>query len=174
MQGKTLGLIGNSGISRQVAAIAKAFGMKVLMYSRYPEPENYEFVDLLNLAAQSDFVSVHSRLDSQTRGLLGAKFFATMRPTSYLINTGRAAIIDEQAFLEALRNKKIAGAAFDVFWQEPLPLDHPIFQFNNVILTPHMAWGSAETRQKMIGTLAEVIARFFAGNPIHLVDPAHS
>jgi glycerate dehydrogenase len=171
LQGKTVGFIGNSVIAQQVATWARAFQMKVLFNSRFPEPGNPEYVDLSTLASQADFVSIHSRLDDQTRGLIGREFISKMRPSSYLINTGRAAIIEESALIDALQNKQIAGAALDVFWEEPLSLNHPLQHLENVILTPHMAWGSLETRQKMVGMLAEVITRYFQGDPLYLIEP---
>lgn len=173
LKGKTLGLVGNSAIGRQVASWASAFDMKVLVYSRFPEKndenQNLEFVDLFTLAEQSDFVSIHSRLDQHTRGMIGREFLKRMRPTSYLINTARAAIVDQTALMESLTSKRIAGAAFDVFWEEPLSLEHPICKLDNVILTPHMAWGAFETRQRMIGMLGEAISGYFSGKPIYLI-----
>jgi glycerate dehydrogenase len=173
LRGKTLGLVGHSHIAKQVAAWALAFEMNVLVYSRFPDPtanKNVKFVDLLSLAEQSDFVSIHARLDQQTRGMIGRDFMSRMRPSSYLINTARAAIVDENVLMEYLSTKKIAGAALDVFWQEPLPDHHPLYQLDHVILTPHMAWGSLETRQRMIEMLRDAIVGYFSGKPIYLIQ----
>ena len=168
---KILGIIGFGPIGKRVAKIAQSFGMQVLMHTNHPEPfADAEFVDLEKLIKQADFISLHRRLTDKSRNMVNADFLKQMKPTSFLINTSRAGLINEQDFIKALQNKTIAGAAMDVFWQEPPEDNHPLFALDNVIITPHVAWASHETRQNLLNMLAENIKCFIEGRPINIVN----
>lgn len=144
LYGKTLGIAGYGAIGREVAVRAKAFGMEILAYDPYCPAEKIEAdggkaVDLDTMLSQSDMVSIHLPVIPSTKGMVNKDWFAKMKPTAYVINTARAWVIEQKDFVEALQNKTIAGAAIDVFWQEPVPANHPLLSMRNVTLTPHMA-----------------------------------
>ena len=137
LNGKTLGIVGLGQIGRHVARIANVFGMRVLSWSRHPDDGSAAAVgamvtELDDLLRASDIVSVHATLSPHTRGLLDARRLALMKPTAYLINTARGAIVDEAALVDALANRRIAGAGLDVFDSEPLPPGHPLTALTNV------------------------------------------
>lgn len=164
LHGKTLGLIGGNGaIGVRVAEIASVFGMRVLVSSRSSG------VSLEQLLRQSDFVSVHCPLSPQTKHLLDATHLAMMKPTAYLINTARGAIIDEPALVAALQAGVLAGAALDVQTTEPPPRDSPLYVLDKVILTPHIGWKKVETRQRLMGLVAANVTAFLDGKPINVV-----
>jgi glyoxylate reductase len=142
---KRLGIIGLGKIGRAVAARANAFGMRVLYNSRHrlegaeEERLNVTYAPLQDLLTGSDFVSLHTRLTPENERMLGAAEFAAMQPTAYFINTARGGLIDEGALIDALRERRIAGAGLDVFAYEPFRRDSPLLTLDNVILTPHIA-----------------------------------
>lgn len=146
LNGRTLGIVGGGAIGRRMAERAKGFGLTSVIYDPFLTQEQLgdlgRLVSLDELMALSDIVTVHAPLMDSTRGLIGAKELALMKPTAFLINAGRAAIVDEDALMTVLREEKIAGAGFDVFWQEPLALNHPLFDLKNVTMTPHVAGAS--------------------------------
>jgi phosphoglycerate dehydrogenase-like enzyme len=123
------------------------------------------------LLQQADVVSIHVVLSARTRGLIGAKEFALMKSTAYLINTARGPIVDEAALIDALRNRKIAGAGLDVFEIEPLPVDHPLRKLDNVALSPHLGYVTQENFRASYGGVVEDIRAFLDGKPIRLVEP---
>lgn len=144
LYGKTLGIAGYGAIGREVAVRALAFGMEVLAYDPYcPEEkitaDGAKPVDLDTMLAQSDMISLHLPVIPSTKGMVNKDWFSKMKPTAYVINTARAWVIDQKDFVEALQNGTIAGAAIDVYWQEPIPANHPLLSMRNVTLTPHMA-----------------------------------
>ncbi len=141
LSGKTIGIVGLGNIGKEVARLAAAFDMKVLGYHRHPIDSDLDFesTDFETLLRRSDIVSVNVRLTPKTRHLIGQRQLELMKNDAFFINTARGAVVDETALVEALRNGKIAGAGLDVFENEPLPVNSPLRQFNNVILTPHMA-----------------------------------
>ncbi|WP_425800957.1 NAD(P)-dependent oxidoreductase [Desulfitobacterium sp. Sab5] len=170
--GKTLGLIGSGGIGGQVMKIARSLGMNILVYSRTPkkwEDSNIQSVTLEELLKKSDFVSIHCPLTPETKHLINRETLKLMKPSAYLINTSRGPIIKETDLIEALQNKTIAGAALDVQEQEPPELDNPLFDMDNVILTPHIGWRCIESRQRLINLIADDIKAFTEGNPINVV-----
>jgi len=174
--GKTLGVVGFGRIGRAVASRARGFQMKVLYYDAMRAPLDVErgfhaeYRDLNSLLADSDFVSVHVPLLPETRGLFNAKTFSQMKPTSFLINTSRGPVVDEAALVQALESKKIAGAALDVYEKEPLI--HAGLKRPNVVLAPHIASASLETRTKMACMAAEnVIALFNGQRPLNILNP---
>jgi D-3-phosphoglycerate dehydrogenase len=146
LKGRTLGVVGGGAIGRRMATRAKGFGLKCLIFDPFLTQEQLgdlgNLVTLEELMMLSDIVTVHAPLMDSTRGLIGRKELALMKPTAFLINAGRAAIVVEEALLDVLRERKIAGAGFDVFWEEPVPLDHPLFELDNVTMTPHIAGAS--------------------------------
>lgn len=154
LYGKTLGIIGLGRIGYEVAVRARSFGMKVIYYDveRKYEAEKtlgVQYVDLETLLRESDFVSIHVPLTPQTRRLIGEKELRMMKPTAYLINTSRGAVVDEEALCRALKEGWIAGAGLDVFVKEPLPLDSPLIDMKNVVLSPHIGTYTVETRRSM-------------------------
>ena len=154
LYGKVLGIIGLGRIGCQVAARAKAFGMKVIYYdierkTNLEENLGIQYTDLETLLKEADFISLHVPLTPKTRNLITEKELKLMKSTAYLINTSRGPVIDEEALCKALKNGWIAGAGLDVFSEEPLPLNSPLIDLENVILTPHIGTYTAETRRAM-------------------------
>jgi glyoxylate reductase len=168
VHGATLGIIGLGEIGRAMARRASGFDMRVLYHSRSRRPDlkaalGYEFVSLPELLGRSDFVSVHTPLNADTRGLLAAAEFALMKPNGILINTARGQVIDQEALIAALQTGTIGGAALDVADPEPLPLDSPLFALPNVIITPHIGSASLATRSRMAEMAARNIIAALAG-----------
>ena len=181
--GKTLGLVGVGRIGRAVAKRANGFDMQVLAYDpAFPaslviEGENGKgtltFVSLEDLLSQSDFVSLHAPATSETTGMFDATRFAQMKPTAYIINTARGALINEADLLAALEAETIAGAALDVYAQEPLPEDHPLRKAPHCVLTPHNAFNALESTQEMSRQSALPILQLMAGErPDNVCNPA--
>ena len=142
---KTVGIIGYGNIGRKVAQRLKAFEMKVLVYDPYvKEAEGVELVPLEELMSRSDFVTIHSRLTKETEKLINARLLSLMKPTAYFINTARAGLVDEAALVQVLQEKRIAGAAIDVFEMEPPTKDYPLVVLDNVTITPHLAGGTRD------------------------------
>src|SRR6201997_2364661 len=175
--GKTLGLVGFGRIGRAVARRSLGFHMKVIYTdavkasAEVEKSLNAEFRDMNTLLAESDFISLHVPLLPETRGLFDAPKFYRMKPTAFLINTARGPVVDEAALVAALDAKKIAGAALDVY--ENKPFIHPGLKRPNVVLTPHLASASLETRTKMAVMAANNVVSFFNGRtPPNLINPA--
>ncbi len=164
LAGKTIGIIGLGNIGRKVAKIAEAFGMKVCYYSTSGTGhcKDYPCLPLEELLRISDIVSVHAPLNERTMNLLGAKEFAMMKPTAYVVNAGRGAIIVEADLAEAVDNGVIAGAGIDVFVQEPIPEDHPYLKMKHperMRLAPHIAWASVEARERLVSMMADNVRK---------------
>jgi phosphoglycerate dehydrogenase-like enzyme len=174
---KTLALFGLGGIGQEVARLAKAFRMQVVGLRRRPEP--VEHVDELlspgavaELCARADYFVICAPLTRATRGAIGAAELARMKPSAYLINIARGAIVDERALLTALREGRIAGAALDVFETEPLPPEHELWSLPNVVITPHTAPASPLHIHRGTELFLENLRRYAAGDPLlNLVDP---
>lgn len=167
LHGKTLGVFGTGAIGTHVAKLARAFGMTVLEWSaRRGNP-----VERDEILRRSDFVSLHVRLTPQTRGFIGAREFALMKPGAVLINTGRGALVDRDALYEVLANQRIAGAGLDVFHDEPLKAGDPILGFANTVLSPHNAGQTPEVRRDGLLLAIENVERFLAGKPQNVVGP---
>lgn len=171
VNGKTLGLIGAGSIGRAVMKIALALDMEVLVCSRTPRDygPGVTCAGLEELLRRSDYVSLHCPLTAATWHLIGRDALALMKPTAFLINTARGALVDEAALIDALRAGTIAGAGLDVQETEPPAADNPLYAMENVILTPHMGWKGMETRQRLVSLLAENIAAYLAGRPVNVV-----
>ncbi|MFD9210992.1 D-2-hydroxyacid dehydrogenase family protein [Streptomyces sioyaensis] len=172
LHGRTLGLLGLGKIGTRVARIGQAFGMNVTAWSRHLTAERAAEAGVRLAAGKeelletSDFVSVHLVLGDRTRGLLGADELRRMRPTAYLVNTSRAAIVDQPALLRALRENWIAGAGLDVFDQEPLPAGHPLRTLPNVLALPHLGYVTRRNYEGYFQQAVEDITAFLAGSPI--------
>ncbi|MEV5679406.1 D-2-hydroxyacid dehydrogenase family protein [Streptomyces sp. NPDC052179] len=172
LHGRRLGLLGLGRIGGRVAAVGGAFGMDVVAWSQNLTTERAEEVGVRRAASReellgtSDFVSVHLALGERTRGLIGAAELALMRPTAYLINTSRAAIVDQDALLAALHGGTIAGAGVDVFDVEPLPADHPMRTAPRLLATPHLGYVSRGNYETYYGQAVEGIRAFLAGRPV--------
>ncbi len=171
VNGKTLGVVGVGNIGREVIRAARALDLEILAHTRTPkkDEEGVRFVSLSTLLRESDFVSLHCPLTEETRHLINRETLALMKPTAFLINTSRGALVDEAALIEALKDGRIAGAGLDVQETEPLAEDNPLYEMENVILTPHMGWKGLETRQRLIALLTENIRAFAEGKPINVV-----
>ena len=162
LYGKTFGIVGLGNIGRQVARIAEAFGCNVLCFKRTPD-QNYCCVDLETLLKNSDIVTLHLPLNDQTEKIIGEKELSLMKPNAILVNVSRGAVTDEKAVAEALKNHTIGGFATDVYSVEPMENISPLNEikdFENVLLTPHMAWGAYESRIRCINEIAENIAAY--------------
>jgi len=177
MRGKTIGLIGFGAVARELVPLLKPFKVRILVYDPYIPAEALERqglrpATLEEVMSVSDVVSVHAALTCETRGMIGERELRLMKPTAYLVNTARGAIIDEKALVKALKEKWIAGAALDVYEKEPLPKDSLFYGLDNVFLTPHIAGLSDERRSKLFGVIVEDFRRFFSGEtPVNQVDP---
>ncbi len=172
--GKTLGLVGLGEIGRRVAALGRALGMAVLAWSyRGDEARIREAgarpVALDRLLREADVVSLHLRLSDATRGFLGAERLACLKPTAFLVNTARGALVDKAALVAALREGRLAGAALDVFHEEPIPPDDPVLALPTVVLTPHNAGMTREVIESGLHRAVENIERFLAGTPRDVV-----
>ncbi|MEA3253954.1 MAG: D-glycerate dehydrogenase [Chloroflexota bacterium] len=176
VQGKVLGIVGFGRIGKAVARRALGFGMKVLYYSRHrvasevEQAYNATYIDLDTLLKQADFVSLHVPLDDSTRHLIDAAKLSLMKPTAFLINTSRGAVIDEQALAQALKQRRIAGAALDVYEREP-ELSRGLAEQDNVVLIPHLGSATKQTRDAMAELAAENVIAVLSGQvPPSLVN----
>jgi D-3-phosphoglycerate dehydrogenase len=164
LTGKTLGLIGFGGIAAEVARIALGSGMRVIAWNRSPKRlSGVDFVDIDTLLAQSDVVSLHLLLNDETRGFLTAKHIAAMKPGVILVNTARAAMVDEAAIIAALKSGHIRHAGLDVFNIEPLPADHPLTKLSNVTLSAHSAFRTPEASENLMQAAWEHCRRIAKG-----------
>ncbi|MEI3246426.1 MAG: D-2-hydroxyacid dehydrogenase [Lachnospiraceae bacterium] len=175
LEGKTWGIVGLGNIGKRVARIAEAFGCRVIYYSTSGRNNNpdYAQVDFDTLLKESDVVSIHAPLNTDTKGLFNAAAFAKMKPSAVLINVGRGPIVDEPALVDALNNGQIAGAGLDVMETEPLPADSPLFNVKDpdkLLMTPHMAWASVEARQRLVNEVALNLKAFLRGERRNRVD----
>ena len=172
VNGKTLGVIGAGHIGKKVIKIAQALDMNILVYTRTPGEDEKEirYVSLKELLEHSDYVSLHCPLTESTKHMINKETLKLMKPSAFIINTSRGALIDEAALIEALKNGKIAGAGLDVQETEPPKETSPLYTMENVLLTPHMGWKGLETRKRLVSILADNIKNFLAGNPKNVVS----
>ena len=174
LEGKTLGVVGLGKLGTRVANIAKAFGMNVIAWSQNLTPARCQeagvtYASKEDLFRTADIVSIHLMLSDRSRGLIGAKDLALMKPTAYLINTARAAIVDQGALLAVLTERRIAGAGLDVFEAEPLPLDSPLRALDNVVITPHLGYVSVQAYEVYFREIVEDIRAFLDGKPMRVI-----
>lgn len=169
--GKTLGIVGFGSTGRRMAWLGQALGMKVLLCSRTEKsvPPGCRWVDLPTLFQESDAVSLHCPLTEETRGMVNARLLSLMKPTAFLINTARGALVDEEALAQALNQGRLAGAGLDVLSQEPPEPGHPLLSAKNCVITPHVAWSPKEARARLLRTVAENLACFQQGRPQNTV-----
>ncbi|OLF54089.1 D-2-hydroxyacid dehydrogenase family protein [Pseudomonas chlororaphis] len=171
LHGKTLGILGLGSIGQRVAQFGQVFGMRVIAWSENLSAERaaaagVTYVSKQQLFEQADVLSVHLVLSERSRGLVDAQVLAWMKPTALLVNTARGPIVDEAALIAALERGQLAGAALDVFEQEPLPADHPFRRLPNVLATPHIGYVSRQNYQQFFGQMIEDIQAWAAGRPI--------
>ena len=175
LHGKTLGILGLGSIGQRVAQFGQVFGMKVIAWSENLTAERAEqvgvtYVSKQALFEQADVLSVHLVLSERSRGLVDAQALGWMKPTALLVNTARGPIVDEAALIKALQKQHIAGAALDVFEQEPLPSMHPFRTLDNVLATPHVGYVSRQNYEQFFSQMIEDIQGWAAGEPIRLLN----
>lgn len=173
LAGKTMGIYGFGRIGQKVAQIAQAFGMEVIATHKHPDRDaapGVEFVSLKTLFERSDVVSLHAPLSNENKGIVNASLLAGMKPTAYLINTGRGGLIDEPALKLALQSAQLAGAALDVLSVEPPKHGNVLLDAPNCLITPHMAWATREARQRLLDITVENVSAFLRGEPINVVN----
>jgi len=178
LHGKALGLVGMGTIGRVVAKLGRAFGMDLLVYDPYLTEEGIREevggrkVSLESLMQVADFISLHAKVTDETRGLIDYRYLSMMKPSAYLVNTARAAIMDYDALYRVLREGKIAGAALDVFPSEPISGDDPFLTLENVLLTPHLAGSSPDIPKHHSQMITDDILTYFAGGrPKRIMNP---
>ena len=174
LHGKTLGILGLGSIGQKVAAFGQAFGMRVIAWSQNLTPERaaaagVTWVSKQQLFEQADIVSIHLVLSERSRGLVDAQALAWMKPSARLVNTARGPIVDEQALVQALQSGQLAGAALDVYSQEPLPADHPFRQLPNVLATPHVGYVSEQNYRQFYAQMIEDIQAWSRGAPVRVL-----
>ncbi|MGW7775903.1 2-hydroxyacid dehydrogenase [Pseudomonas machongensis] len=171
LEGKTLGLLGHGELGGAVARLAEAFGMRVLSGQIPGRPARADRLALDELLPQVDALTLHCPLNEQTRHMIGARELALLKPGALVVNTARGGLIDEQALADALRSGHLGGAATDVLSVEPPVNGNPLLAADipRLIITPHSAWGAVESRQRIVGQLAENAQAFFAGQPRRVV-----
>ena len=169
---KTLGVIGYGNIARQIIKVAQAMDMKILVATRTArdDVDGIHFTTNDEVFEKSDFISLNCPLNESTRHMINSETLAMMKPSAYLINTARGALIEEKALIQALNDGVIAGAGLDVQEVEPLDDASPLYTMDNVIITPHMGWRGLETRQRLVSMIGDNIRAFASGRPINRVD----
>jgi D-3-phosphoglycerate dehydrogenase / 2-oxoglutarate reductase len=176
LAGRTLGVVGFGQVGKRLAKRAQGFEMNMLVFDPFiPERDVISAgarpVDLETLLKESDFVSLHCKVTPETRGLMSEKQFSLMKPSAYLINTARGAIVDEKALVGALKQKQIAGAGLDVFQQEPLPADSSLLDLDNVVLVPHIGGASIDVEKNHTEIIIDGLKSLFAGDrPMHCAN----
>ncbi|MGE5304597.1 MAG: D-2-hydroxyacid dehydrogenase family protein [Alphaproteobacteria bacterium] len=176
LEGKTVGILGFGRIGKEVGRILKAFNTRVLAYSRTLTAEKAgeigaESASMETLLRESDIVTVHINLNPQTRGIIGEKEFALMKPGALLVNTARGPIVSEPAMIKALESGRLGGVGLDVFDIEPLPLDHPLRRFENAILLSHRGYATVEILSERYEQAMTNILDFLDGKPLKLLNP---
>jgi len=174
LEGLTLTLLGLGKLGARMAEIGRAFKMNVVAWSENLTPERckeagVEYVNRDELFRRADFLSIHLQLSERTRGLIGAKELGLMKPSAYLINTSRGPIVEEAALIAALREKRLAGAGLDVFDIEPLPIEHPLRQLDNVVLTPHLGYVAEQNYRAFFVGMVDDIRAFLDGKPVRVL-----
>ena len=177
LRGKTMGIVGLGAIGQEVAIMARGLGMKVVAWSMTPDDERMRRVgatpvELNELLATSDVVSLHLRSSARTAGVIGARELSLMKPSAILVNTARGALVDETALAKALASGRLGAAGLDAFIQEPLPSDSPLLKLDNVVLTPHFGWVTDEATARLRQVPVVNLIAFFEGRPANVVNPA--
>jgi phosphoglycerate dehydrogenase-like enzyme len=177
--GQTLGIIGFGGIGRALAARVRPFGMRILTVRRSPQPDplvdaTYAPAQINEMLAQCDFVAVAAPLTKESQGMIGRAQFAAMKKSAVIVNVGRGPVIDEEALTDALQSKQIHGAALDVFTVEPLPGESPLWDLENVLISPHTADRTKNLREVAVEFFVENFERFRKGEPLQNVVNKHA
>lgn len=172
LAGLKMGVIGFGRIGRQMARLARAFGMEVLAYDVAPIPadEDVRPAEVDTIFRECDAISLHCPLTDENRGMVDRRRLALMKPTAFLINTSRGPLVDEQALVEALNAGRIAGAGLDVLTVEPPAADNPLFTARNCFVTPHIAWATKSARARLLAIAVENVRAFLAGRPQNVVN----
>ncbi len=172
LDGMTMGIIGYGLIGRATGQLARAFGMQVLAYSRSPvtESNGVRSVDLKTVFCESDVVSLHCPLTTDTARLVNKERLALMKPTAFLINTSRGGLVDEVALADALNSGRLAGAGLDVLDAEPPSKSNPLYTAKNCYITPHIAWATRSSRQRLLDAAVDNVADFLRGKPRNVVN----
>lgn len=174
LAGKTMGIIGFGRIGQSTGRIAQALGMKVLAFDNYPlkelESETLRYVELDELFAEADAISVHCPLFESTKGIINKKNIAKMKTGVMIINNSRGPLVVEEDLAEALNTGKVGGAALDVVSSEPIKADNPLLQAKNCIITPHISWAPKESRQRLLDITINNLRQYIAGSPINVVN----
>lgn len=172
LHGLTMGIVGLGKIGRAVATIALAMGMKVLAVHRHPERDRMDgvrFTDMETCFRESDVISLHASLNDDNREFVNRELLSIMKPSAFLLNVSRGALINETDLADALTSGTIAGAGLDVLAQEPPPLTNPLLSTPNCLITPHQAWATQAARRRLMNVVAENIAAFLNGEPVNQV-----
>jgi len=174
LAGKTIGIIGLGSIGKVTARIAQALGMRVLANATKPkkelESETLKFVDLDELFAASDVISLHCPLNESTRGIINKNNIAKMKTGVLIVNTSRGPVVVEEDLAEALNSGKVGGAALDVVSVEPIKADNPLLKAQNCLITPHISWAPMECRQRLMNIAADNLRQYLDGNPVNVVN----
>ncbi len=173
LNGKAMGIVGLGRTGQKTAAIAQAFGMKVLAVSgsrALPESDTFSYVTMEQLLIQADVISLHCPLTDATKQLINRDTISCMKDGVMLINIARGGLIDEQALADALNCGKVAGAAVDVVSAEPIHVDNPLLGAKNIIITPHIAWAARPSRERLMEQTAKNVAAYLSGQPINVVN----
>ena len=167
----TMGIVGLGHIGRAVAELARAFGMRVLVYTPTPKSADFvSFIDLETLFRNSDVISLHCPLTPETQNLVNAQRLSWMKPSAFLLNTSRGGVIDERALANALNSEQIAGAGLDVLSTEPPPPNNPLLRAKNCLITPHLAWATRASRSRLMTMAVENIRAFLNGKSQNVVN----
>ena len=175
LSGKTFGVVGIGRIGRALARIAAAMGMSIIAHDAYPPDAaaldglSVEFTEMDDLFRRADVISLHCPLTPETEHLVNAERLALVKPTTYLLNTSRGPLVDNEALADALRDGRIAGAGLDVLDVEPPPADNPLLTAPNCLITPHIAWYARASRQRLMDIAVDNVRAFVAGAPINTV-----
>ncbi|MBD1433153.1 D-2-hydroxyacid dehydrogenase [Sphingobacterium sp. DN00404] len=175
LSGKTLGIIGFGSIGQKVADVGAAFGMSILAYSRTKTDQSHRknfrwATEQEELLAQADIVSLHCPLTPQTENLINVDTLSIMKPSAVIINTSRGGLIDAQALADALNEERISGAGIDVLAIEPPPIDNPLFNAKNCLVTPHIAWATKESRLRLMDVVVGNIKSFLNGQSVNVIS----
>lgn len=174
LEGKTMGLIGFGRIGQSVARIAQALGMRVLAHDSYQdkslESSTLKYVEMNELLAKSDVISLHCPLFESTKGIINKATIEKMKDGVVILNTSRGPLVVEKDLAEALNSGKVAGAAVDVLSSEPAGMDNPLIKAKNCIITPHIAWAPKESRYRLMNIAVDNLEQYLAGNPVNVVN----
>lgn len=174
LTGKTMGIIGFGRIGQATAKVAQAFGLKILAYNRSKdyslESDTCKYVELDELFATSDIISLHCPLTESTKGIINQENISKMKPSVMLINTSRGGLVVEEDLKNALNSGKVAMAAVDVVSTEPMKEDNPLLKAKNCIITPHIAWATKESRARMMGIVCDNLKAYISGKPINVIS----